>query len=158
MSINKIFQSKIFQGIIIGLGILVVLMLIFKAGLMIGAKKADFSHRFSDNYRRNFIGPAGNPQNGFFKELDEKNFMNPHGVDGQIIKIDNEELVIKDRDNVEKMVLLNDKTVINRFRDTIKPDELKVDEYVIVLGEPNDQGEIVAKLIRLMPAPPAPQK
>ena len=55
-------------------------------------------------------------------------------------------------DNVEKSVLITDDTEIREFRNLIKPEDLKVNDLVIVIGSPNNTGEIQAKLIRLMPA------
>ena len=40
------------------------------------------------------------------------------------------------------------------FRDTIQPETLKVGNSVIIIGEPNDQGQITANLVRIMPTVP----
>jgi hypothetical protein len=44
--------------------------------------------------------------------------------------------------------------MIERLRETVKISDLKVDDFVVVIGEPNDSGQIEAKFIRLLP--PAP--
>ncbi|MFA5076108.1 MAG: hypothetical protein WC480_01685 [Patescibacteria group bacterium] len=152
MDIDKIFQSKVFKGLIIGLGVLIILLLVFKAGMVVGIKKADFSCRWSDNYHRNFGGPQG----GFLGGFDDRNFMDAHGVFGQIIKIDGQTLIIKGPDNVEKIVLLDGASIM-RGKDNIQPTELKIDDPIVVIGSPNNDGQIEAKLIRIMPPmPPAP--
>lgn len=149
MDINKFFQSKIFLGIIIGILAFMVLLVVFKAGMIVGIRKADFSCRWSDNYHNNF----GGPKNGFLKGIGDKDFIDANGVSGQIIKIDGSNIAIKGRDNVEKIISVDDSTVIVRFKDTIKIANLKVDDYIVVIGEPNDSGQIIAKFIRILPPP-----
>jgi hypothetical protein len=151
MEINKIFQSKTFQKIIIGLGFLIVILLIFKAGMIVGGKKADFSCRWHDNYQRNFAGP----KDGFFRGFGDRDFMESNGIFGQILKIEGNNIAIKGKNDIEKVVLVTDQTVIKSFNQTIKIADLKVDDNIVVIGEPNSQGQIEAKLIRFMPLPPA---
>ena len=150
MDFNKFFQSKTFKIVIWGIGGIIVFLLIFEAGMIVGFKKANFSYQWGENYHLNFAGPRG----GFFKEFSGRDFIGAHGVFGQIIKIDSSTLVIKGRDNVEKIVLIKDSTVIEHFRDTVKITDLKVDDYVVVIGEPNGVGQIEAKFIRILPLPP----
>jgi hypothetical protein len=150
MDINKIFQSKVFQGVIIALAILIIALMIFKAGMIIGERKADFSCRWNDNYHRNFAGP----REGFMRGWGDRDFIESNGVFGQILKIEGNNIVIKGRNDVENVIVTNDKTVIKRFNETVKISDLKTDESIVVIGEANSQGQIEAKLIRLMPVPP----
>ncbi|HOX21678.1 MAG TPA: hypothetical protein PKZ02_01715 [Candidatus Paceibacterota bacterium] len=150
MDINKILQSKTFAGIIIAIIALAILLLGFKLGTVVGARKADFSCRWSDNYHQNF----GGPQKGFMQGLGDRDFIEANGTFGQIIKIDGSTLVVKGRNDVEKIVLVSDTTVIKSFQDTIKTADLKVDSLVVIIGEPNAAGQIEAKLIRVMPPLP----
>jgi len=147
--INRVFQSKTFYVILIAVIALAVALLIFKIGMFVGFKKTGFSYNWSENYHRNFAGPAG----GFFRDFGGRDFIDSHGVFGQIIKIDVPILVIRGRDDIEKIVLAQDKTVIKNFRNTIKLSDLKVDDYIVVIGSPNQAGQVEAKLIRLVPPP-----
>ncbi|MDD5750398.1 MAG: hypothetical protein PHU56_01975 [Candidatus Pacebacteria bacterium] len=150
MDIDKFFQSKTFKMILLVIAGLVVFLLVFKAGMMVGFEKANFSCRWSDNYHRNF----GGPREGFPGGIGDRDFMEANGVVGQVIKVASSTLVIKGRGDVEKIVLIKDDTIINKFKDTITLDGLQADDMVVVIGEPNDDGQIEAKLIRVMPAPP----
>lgn len=150
MDINNFLQSKTFKGIVLGIAAVIILLLVFKIGMIVGIKKADFSHQWSDNYHRNFAGP----RSGFLKGFGDRDFIESSGTFGQIIKIDGKTLAVKGRDDVEKIILVSDATVIKRFQDTIKLTDLKVDDYIVVIGEPNNAGQIEAKLIRNMPPPP----
>lgn len=144
------FKPKSFKIVLSGLAAAVVLLLVFQAGLMVGFKKANFSFRWGENYHRNF----GGPPRGWFDNFGRDDYRDAQGAYGQIIKIDGSNITVKDRNNTEKVVLLNDKTVISRFRENIKQADLRVDDQVVIIGEPNNAGQVEAKLIRVMPAPP----
>ncbi|MDD5043164.1 MAG: hypothetical protein PHD51_00645 [Patescibacteria group bacterium] len=158
MDINKFFQSKAFQYSFFAILALLILLAAFKAGTMVGFRKADFFCRWSDNYHQNFGGPRG----GFGMGWSDKDFIEANGTFGQIIKIDAgteperiATLVIKGRGDVEKIILINGETVIKSLKETIQPAELKINDFLVAIGEPNDTGQIAAKLIRIMPTPPA---
>lgn len=148
MDMNVSFRSKLFKGILIGIAGLILLLLAFKAGTMMGFRKAGFSYKWGENYHRNFGGPRG----GFFGNFSGGDFMGgAHGVFGQLIKIDGTTLVMKDNLNAEKIVLIKSDTAITGLRENVKPADLKVNDNIVVIGEPNDAGQIEAKFIRLMP-------
>jgi hypothetical protein len=149
--INKIFQSKKLKITLLALGALIILLAVFGLGMKVGFKKAEFSFRWAENYHQNFAGPRGGFFGDFRRDFEGKDFIEAHGVFGSIIKIDGSTLVIKGVNNVEKTVLIKNDTTIERFRETINPSDLKVDDNVVVIGEPNDSGQIEAKLIRVMP-------
>lgn len=152
---KELINHDILKKIIIGLLVIVIIMLIFGVGVRLGEKKAGFSYRWAEEYHRNFAGP----QEGFFgdwRSFPRGDFINSHGVFGQIIKIDGSTIIIKGDDDVEKIVIVKDDTVIQRLRDTLKINDLKVDDFVVVIGEPNDSGQIEAKFIRFLP-PPLPE-
>ena len=132
---------------------LIVFLLIFKLGIAVGYQKAAFSYRWGENYHRNFGGPKGGFMREFNQEISGGDFIGGHGTFGQIISIADSELVVRGKDNVEKIIVVNENTDIRRFRDTIQIEDLIVDEPIVVIGEPNDQGQIEAKFIRIMPMP-----
>ncbi len=150
MDINKKISSKTFKKTCLGIVIFAILLIVFKAGLLVGSKKADFSCRWSNNYHRNFAGP----RNGFLSGFGDRDFIEANGTFGQIIKIDGQTLVVKGQENVEKIILIKNDTVINFLRETIKISDLKIDDSVVIVGAPNDAGQIEAKLIRVIPPPP----
>lgn len=147
LNMKNFFQSKFLQGIIFGLGLIIILLLVFKAGMMVGMRKAKFSYGWGENYHRNFGGPKG----GFLRDSPGRDFIDANGTVGQIIKIDGQTVVVKGRDNVEKIILAQDDTTINRGRENIKLADLKIDDYIVTIGQPNSEGQIKAKLIRVMP-------
>ena len=45
MDFQNFFQSKLFKGLLIALGLIIIILLSFQAGLMVGFRKAGFSYR-----------------------------------------------------------------------------------------------------------------
>ncbi len=140
MDAMKPLRSKAFPIALIAVCLLILLLLAFKVGVIVGYQKAQFSYRWGENYQRNFAGPRG----GFF--------LNAHGAFGTILGINGNTMVVAGRDNVERIVLLKENTMLTRFRQRIPLSELKNNDTVMVIGSPNDAGQIEAKLIRVMPA------
>jgi hypothetical protein len=146
---KDILQSKLFKGIILGVSGLIILVFVFGLGVFVGSERAEFSFKWAAAYHRNFGGPQG----GFLGIIGEP--ANANGSFGQVIKIDAtaNTLTIKDSSNVEKNILINDKTTIIYQRKNLKLSDLKLNDNVVVIGDPDNNGQIQAELIRLMPAP-----
>jgi len=150
MNLKQFFQSRVFKitlKVIIGL---IIALVIFRAGMIAGFYKANFSYQWGENYHRNF----GGPEKGFMRNIEGKDFTDSHGTVGQIIKLDQNTIVIKGPDNVEKYVTIDSTTSIIKLKEQIKLTDLKIDDYVVIIGKPNDKGQIEAKFIRIMPHPP----
>lgn len=150
MDFNKLFQLKLFKIGLIILGALIVLLFVFKAGVFVGYKKAEFSYRWSENYHRNFAGPRGGFLQDFRRGFGNRgDFINAHGIFGSVIKIDGNTVIVKGQDDIERIILVSGTTVIKKGRETIKISDLKVDDSIVIIGSPNEEGQIEAKLIRV---------
>jgi hypothetical protein len=149
MNYREIFQSKKFKIALLGIAGLIAALLIFQAGIFVGYRKADFSFNWERNYPRVF----GTPPNNFFNEFGDRGFINGHGTVGQIIKIDGYNIIIKGSDNVEKTIIVSDSTSIQSGRQSLKISDLKINDYIVAIGSPNNSGQIDAKFIRVMPPP-----
>ncbi len=128
----------------------VVVALIFSVGMFVGGTKARFSYRWAESYHKNFGGPQG----GFLGDwrklpLSPSDFIEGHGTFGEIIKINDSDFVIKGQGDIEKVIIITEDTVIKKGMATIKKEELKIGNRVVVIGSPNEEGQIEAKLIRL---------
>ena len=150
MNKKNIFTSKLFFKIMTGLLAFILLLAVFKLGMIVGGKKADFFCKWSDNYYHNF----GGPREGFLKGMGDRDFIDANGIFGQVIQNDGQTLVIQDRDDREKIILFNDATVIKRFREDVLISDIKVDEHIVAIGSPNESGQFEAKLIRILPPEP----
>jgi hypothetical protein len=162
MTAQQIVSSKKFK-IAAGIcGVVILMALSFAVGLQTGLHKARFSFAWGENYERNFtgmhpqMGPKMVPGPGFPERMGEmkdrfegREFRNAHGLAGAIISISENNIVIKDRDNKENTVSVNDKTLIKSGRDDIKITDLKQDDKIVVMGKPGDNGTVNADLIRV---------
>ncbi len=149
MTVKPILQSKLIAGVLVGIGITIAVLLVFQAGMVVGERRATFSYGLGERYYRGAFG--GRPK--MMMGSGHDGFLEAHGAAGRIISVQLPTLVIEGPDAVEKVVLVNESTTIRRWRETVPASELKVDEFAVVIGAPNDEAQVVAKLIRLMPSP-----
>ncbi len=150
---KKSFQSKkmrVIMGILLALGIV---LFIFQAGVLVGYKKAFFSCRLGENYYKGFEG-RGSP-GSFLGNLDpEKNLSNSNGAIGPIIKISLPSIIVTDKDGIEKTIGVTDDTIYRQSNKEISVSDLKVGDFVMIVGNPDDTGNIEARLVRVLPPPP----
>ena len=130
--------------------ILVVLGFVFMAGVKFGEIKAGYYYGWLENYNRNFAGP----REGFFRKgpmmMFGQDFFESHGNFGEIIQINNDSFVIKDlKNNAEKLIITNSNTLIKKGFGNLKFSDLKIGDNVVIIGSPNNQGQIEARLIRV---------
>jgi hypothetical protein len=150
--IKKFFESTLFLKILCGIGIVVIALIIFYAGVTVGIHRASFGRAWAENYESNFgFGPD-------HLLVGVNNFPNANGAIGKIIKIELPTVIVQDKDNTEKVILTTESTQIQKMQSNITTSDLKLGDFVVVIGTPNTQGQIEAKFIRVMPAGmPVPQ-
>lgn len=138
------------RKVLCGIGGIILVLVIFQAGVHVGYRKAMFSYRFGENYYRGVSGHEhGHGPFGMFGE----EFPEAHGAMGKILSITPSTIVIEDRKNVEKIIVIDGKTVIKYLRGEAALSDVRVNDLAVVIGTPNDKGEIVAKFIRILPPP-----
>jgi hypothetical protein len=147
---NKKINHDVLKWIIIGLAGFVIIVLIFGAGMFIGGMKARFSYQWAESYHKNFAGPRGGFL-GDWRQLPSPpgDFIESHGTFGEIIQINDSDFVIKGQGDLEKIIVIKEDTILEKGRMAIKKDDLKVGDQVVIIGSPNEQGQIEAKLIRI---------
>lgn len=129
-------RQPILFGIGVGIGIAIVLLLVFFAGIHVGSNRAGIFPFWERRYHT-----AGDFISGKFG----------HGTIGTIDSIGNNTLVVKDRSEALKTVFIDDKTILRHDGSPIKFSDLKKDEKVIIVGEPQEQeGAIKARVIRII--------
>ncbi|KKP95428.1 MAG: hypothetical protein US25_C0018G0009 [Candidatus Moranbacteria bacterium GW2011_GWE1_36_7] len=157
--IKRITESKYFLAALGLIGCLIAASVIFAAGVGVGLHKARYSYQWGENYERNFAGgpdrmmrPGGperlyGPENFF--PGGGKEMRNANGVAGEIVSINENMIVIKDRNNKENTVSVEERTIIKNGRNDIKIGDLKNNDRVVVIGRPVENGVVVADLIRV---------
>ncbi len=138
-------RSKMLRWALYFIGGIALILVVFQLGMFVGFRKARFSFRWADSYHRTFGGPRG----GWWQDFTGDDLINGHGVAGQVIKIDGNSLVIKGKEAVERIVVVSASTTIRGGRDTMSASDIKVDTKVVVIGTPQTDGSIMAKLIRV---------
>ena len=147
--IKEFTQSKLFQKILTLVGVFIVALIIFQAGVFMGYRKASFSYRFGDNYYRAFGDRGPKPFRGSMMGA----FIESNGAVGKIISINLPTFVLLGRDNIEKVILIKNDTQIRYLDASATSSDLKVDDFVVAFGSPNENSEIEAKLVRVIPVP-----
>ena len=147
--IKSVSDSKKVKAMIVVIACIAIAALIFQAGVVVGFKKASFGKHWGENYEKNFGMVRHNRMMG---DLPDR-LPNAHGAIGKVAKIELPNIIVTDKDGVEKVVVLDDDTLIKKGQDNILEKDIVVNDFVVVVGSPNDQGQILAKLIRIMPEP-----
>lgn len=142
------FWRQTLKWVIVGLVGLAVFVLIFGAGMFVGLEKARFSYLWAESYHKNFAGPRQGFVNDWRRLPMPNDFMEAHGAFGEIIELKDSGFVIRGRGDMERLIITTRDTVIKKGAETIE-DGLKVGDYVVVIGGPNQEGQIEAKLVRL---------
>jgi hypothetical protein len=145
-TVTTFIKSESFPKVLTGIGIALGVIVIFEAGVAVGRHEGVFSSRWGQNYERNFGGSSMN--------MDGHGPM-ANGALGKVLQVSSSTILIADQNNQEQRVVLTDDTIIRDHETTVASTSIAVGTFVIVLGEPNMNGEIEAKLIRVIPAPPA---
>lgn len=148
--IRNFLESKKYQKFMYIVGGLFILIFVFQLGMITGFRKASFSRDWGNNYERNF-GPERKAPPFFEGGL--KGLPNANGAIGKIIKIEFPNVVVLDKDKTEKIIIINDDTTIMERQEKVAKESLTVDKFIVVIGVPNEEGQIVSKLIRIIPSP-----
>jgi hypothetical protein len=146
--VTKTVESKKFLHILYILGIIIAAGIIFHAGVSVGLRKASFGRAWGEHYFENF---GMGKREGLLGEFSE-HFSNPNGTVGKVIQVSLPTFVVEGSDNTEKVILVSDDTEIVKARMKAAATDLEPGSYVVVVGVPNMQGGIEAKLVRIMPA------
>jgi len=147
--IKEVLKESKVKNLIFVLGCILAGLIIFQAGMFVGFKKAGFSFRTGEEYFRQMNGRP----NDQFMGINRGDFENSHGAMGKIISIKLPFIVVSEPQGSEKTIVISTSTDIKKFKGSIKSTDLKVNDFVVVIGSPTDNAEVEAKLIRIMPDP-----
>ncbi|MDO8521334.1 MAG: hypothetical protein Q7S52_04415 [bacterium] len=149
---QEFLRSALFTKVMWGLGVLLVLSMVFHVGIFVGFHKAKFAGYFGEHYYQGFEGKDRRHSFG----MPMRGLPEAHGTTGKIIEVAFPGMVVLGDDGVEKTVRISDRTEIRRFRDRASVEDISVGDSTVVLGTPNENGEIDARFIRLLPAATLP--
>jgi hypothetical protein len=149
-NINDIISSRKVRLTVLIIGTLLIAALIFHAGVVVGSHRAQFGRpsMMDRGFRPSFAPEGFEIPHGFIS--------NDHGAVGTITALTLPTFLMQTRDDETQTILVGTSTVIRSATSTTSP-TLSVGSQVVVLGAPDSQGRIDAKLIRVLPStPPTP--
>ncbi len=152
MTFKDFIKSKRFSLIIYVVGGLLIALIIFQAGIFVGYHVATFSMSWDDTHR----GDPRDPRSIFAPFGRDADDMNPHGAIGEIISIKLPVIMVKEPSGNEAIILLSTSTSIRNMHDQASSSDLFVGEQIVTIGTPDEQGQIHASFVRVVPLfPPA---
>ena len=146
MKIQSLATSKIFLVVVIVLAELIVLLGVFRLGMVIGFRKATFSYRWGENYHQLF----GGPRHGWGGEFGHDDYINSNSVVGSVLQANTSTLTVRGSNNVETSVVVTPTTVIQKNRQSINVADIQTNDQVVILGTPSSSGQVEAKFIRII--------
>jgi hypothetical protein len=156
---KNFLDSKGIHAVLWILGVLVILMLVFGAGVAVGYRSGLFSSRFGENYYHNFFGDeSGGMMGGGIIGGPAPMPINQHGTIGTVISVESSTIASKDPSGNEQSVVIDGNTVIRSMDKTISVAAIQDGDHIAVIGEPNDTGQILARFIRVFDASSSPQE
>lgn len=139
-------KGRITLGVI---GALILAMLIFHAGVVVGTHRGEFRGLgMSRGFRPPFLPSGFELPHGFIQ--------NDHGAVGAIIAVTLPTFTMETREGTSQTIVVSTTTMIRGIEGG-GTGALSVGNKIVVLGELDSQGRINAKLIRIIsPAIPMP--
>jgi len=149
---NELVQSKPFKRALLLVGLLIVILISFGVGVFVGYHKAQFSYAWSENYHRHFGGPPEGIFGFTSPGSPPPEFMNAHGTFGSVLSVDvgSSTITIEGQDKMEKTMSITSSTILREDRETILLGNIPVGSQIVVIGEPDSQGQIEARLVRVL--------
>lgn len=153
--LKKFSESKNLRNLLIIICSLIGALVIFQAGILVGFHKAKFSRGLGNNYYKVFDARQMNrvmEQNQPKLLIMGMDVPGGHGAVGKVIQINLPTFIVAGPDNLEKVVRIKSNTAIKFSRSNGTSTDIKIDDNVVVVGTPNENAEVEAKLIRIIPA------
>ena len=145
---KQFFTTTKYKRILAILGAIIIVLATFHAGMFVGFHKAGMAYRIDERYGRAYGGHF----NGGPFGIPDSDFPESHGAIGRVLSISLPTLIVEDKNN-EKVVLVAADTTARKGRERIEVTMIKPNDFIVVIGSPNEKQEIVAKFVRILPPP-----
>jgi hypothetical protein len=129
---------------------ILALLIIFGLGVVVGYRRAIFASTFGENYYRNFYGSQIPVPMGGVAGVGP---MMPHGVVGEVIDVGSGTIAVKNDEGDEASIILLPNTSVREMDNDITPRGIVIGDRVAVIGEPNANGQVEARFIRVFKTP-----
>lgn len=149
MKWEDLHDKKFVRGALLGIGVIIVLLGVLGIGVTLGEHRARFAGKYGESFERNFLGS----RSGMKGNMMFMNIPGGHGAAGTIVSVALPRFIVAGPDGIEKTVVMSSSTTLREFQKEITTADLKEGDFVTVIGNPNDNAEIEASLVRVMPNP-----
>ncbi len=148
--------DMLFKGLLLGSGSILLLLMVFWLGMMVGEHKAQFTLKWGEKYEDHFGGMnfSAEPGRGFLPRPSEKPGIGGHGVAGEILEVDEDSMIILGANNLELVVLIDSDTRVIIGRSFVELDKVEVGTHAVVIGSPTKDAEIDARMIKIFDKAP----
>lgn len=144
---SNVLESKRVRTVLWILGGLILLFVAFGLGIAVGYQRAGFAAGFDKNYVRVFFG---GPPPGAIGMMASPMPVAIHGVVGSVIDVGSSTISVTNQQNTEQSIAVASGTVIRDGDDTVTIGDVEVGDQIAVIGEPNAEGQIGARFIRII--------
>ncbi len=152
MSLKTLFPSPVY-AILASLAVLILLAGTFVFGVTVGERRAG---HFANWYRSAHNGFPTGPDRGPDRRRERpfpfpapfSNVPTPHVTAGKVLSINEETFLLQGRNNIESQIRTTSSTQLRLESANITLQDVKLGMEATVIGAPNENGEIVARLIR----------
>jgi len=145
---NDFFKSPKTKTLLYTLCGILVILVVFGMGILVGYRRAIFATRWSDDYYGNFYGPPfGGPPPLMGAALPGP--FNTHGVVGEVIDVESSTMSVEGQNGNEEMIFVSSGTPIREMSNAIQLMGIKDGDHVVIIGEPDDSGQVEAKFVRV---------
>jgi hypothetical protein len=147
---SNFLESKVVRTILWILGGVIILVVGFGLGITVGYDRAGFASGFDQNYYRNFYGAAPGGSVGL---VSPPMSVATHGVVGTVIDLGTSTISVENQQGNEQSVAVSSGTDIRNGNGNIMIGDVAVGDQIAVIGEPNSDGQVDARFIRILRTP-----
>ena len=147
-SMEPLVFSPRLQRLLIGVGVIVLLLATFTAGVHVGERKARHFSGWYKNTRP--LSRSSRPQRPTYP-FNRMPMPLEHGVFGKVLSISDHTVMVEGKDGLEQQVQVSTSTSIRLNQDQRSLQDLQTGVEISVFGRPLPDGSIQAHLIRLLP-------
>ncbi|MDE2041379.1 MAG: hypothetical protein KGI59_03310 [Patescibacteria group bacterium] len=145
------FSSGTVSKIILVLAIVLIALVIFQAGMIVGYHRGVFAGDWDGNYERSVFDPHS-VFAPLMRDFSRGDVMNGHGTIGEITDLSLPTLMVKGPGTIEQVVAVSPTTTVRVMHMPATIQDLRTGEQIVVIGEPGMNGQINASFIRVIPA------
>ena len=132
---------------------ILAVLIAFGLGLVVGYRRAIFASDFGEHYYRNMLGdPEGQPVVGAMGYGP----LTMHGVTGEVVDVATDTIVVRGSNGSEESVLIVSGTPIRDMNENISEQEIAPNDQIVVLGDPDQDGVVEARFVRIFNASSSP--